>query len=32
MLRDNARAGNRKLIDIASAVVDGQPLLPKEVG
>jgi AmiR/NasT family two-component response regulator len=30
MLRDHARAGNRKLVDIASAVVDGHPLLPKE--
>jgi AmiR/NasT family two-component response regulator len=30
MLRDHARAGNRKLIDIASAVVDGHALLPKQ--
>jgi AmiR/NasT family two-component response regulator len=30
MLRDHARATNRKLIDIATAVVDGHPLLPKE--
>ena len=30
MLRDHARARNRKLIDIATAVVDGLPLLPKE--
>jgi AmiR/NasT family two-component response regulator len=29
MLRDHARAANRKLIDIAAAVVDGHPLLPK---
>jgi AmiR/NasT family two-component response regulator len=29
MLRDHSRAANRKLIDIASAVVDGHPLLPK---
>jgi AmiR/NasT family two-component response regulator len=29
MLRDHSRARNRKLIDIASAVVDGHPLLPK---
>ena len=29
MLRDQCRARNRKLIDIASAVVDGHPLLPK---
>jgi AmiR/NasT family two-component response regulator len=32
MLRDQARTGNRKLIDIASAVVDGHALLPKEAG
>jgi AmiR/NasT family two-component response regulator len=30
MLRDHARATNRKLVDIATAVVDGHPLLPKE--
>jgi AmiR/NasT family two-component response regulator len=30
MLRDHARSTNRKLIDIASAVVDGHALLPKE--
>ena len=30
MLREQSRAGNRKLIDIASAVVDGHPLLPKQ--
>src|ERR671917_2573325 len=29
MLRDHARTANRKLVDIASAVVDGHPLLPK---
>jgi AmiR/NasT family two-component response regulator len=29
MLRDHARSANRKLIDIASAVVDGHALLPK---
>jgi AmiR/NasT family two-component response regulator len=29
MLRDQARTDNRKLVDIASAVVDGHPLLPK---
>ena len=29
MLRDHSRAANRKLIDIASAVVDGHALLPK---
>jgi AmiR/NasT family two-component response regulator len=30
MLRDRSRAANRKLVDIASAVVDGHQLLPKE--
>jgi response regulator NasT len=30
MLRDRSRAANRKLVDIAAAVVDGHPLLPKE--
>jgi len=30
MLRHRSRAANRKLIDIASAVVDGHPLLPKQ--
>ena len=30
MLRDHARAANRKLVDIAAAVVDGHPLLPKQ--
>lgn len=29
MLRDHARAANRKLVDMAAAVVDGHPLLPK---
>jgi hypothetical protein len=29
MLRDYSRAANRKLVDIAAAVVDGHPLLPK---
>jgi AmiR/NasT family two-component response regulator len=29
MPRQQARSANRKLMDIASAVVDGQPLLPK---
>jgi AmiR/NasT family two-component response regulator len=29
MLRDHARRANRKLIDIAAAVVDGHPLLPR---
>ena len=32
MLRDQARAGNRKLIDLAAAVVDGHRLLPKQPG
>jgi response regulator NasT len=31
MLRDHSRASNRKLIDIASAVVDGHRLLPKQL-
>ncbi len=30
MLRDHSRTSNRKLLDIASAVVDGHALLPKE--
>jgi len=30
MLRDHARATNRKLVDVASAVVDGHALLPKQ--
>jgi AmiR/NasT family two-component response regulator len=29
MLRDHSRAANRKMVDIAGAVVDGHPLLPK---
>ena len=29
MLRDRSRAANRKLVDIAAAVVDGHALLPK---
>jgi AmiR/NasT family two-component response regulator len=29
MLRGQARAANRKLVDVAAAVVDGHPLLPK---
>ena len=28
MLRTHARSGNRKLVDIAAAVVDGHRLLP----
>jgi AmiR/NasT family two-component response regulator len=31
MLRDRSRTANRKLVDIASAVVDGHSLLPKQV-
>ena len=30
MLRDHARSTNRKLVDVASAVVDGHRLLPKQ--
>ena len=30
VLRDRSRTANRKLVDIASAVVDGHPLLPKQ--
>ncbi len=30
LLRDHARSGNRKLVDIASAIVDGHALLPKQ--
>jgi AmiR/NasT family two-component response regulator len=30
MLRDHSRSANRKLVDIAGAVVDGHPLLPKQ--
>jgi hypothetical protein len=30
MLRDRSRAANRKLVDIAAAVVDGHALLPKQ--
>jgi AmiR/NasT family two-component response regulator len=29
LLREHARSMNRKLVDVASAVVDGHPLLPK---
>jgi AmiR/NasT family two-component response regulator len=32
LLREHSRASNRKLIDIASAVVDGHALLPKQAG
>jgi hypothetical protein len=30
MLRDRSRFDNRKLIDLAAAVVDGHRLLPKD--
>ena len=30
MLRDHARGANRKLVDIAAAVVDGHRLLPHQ--
>jgi AmiR/NasT family two-component response regulator len=30
MLREHSRAANRKLVDVASAVVDGHSLLPKQ--
>jgi AmiR/NasT family two-component response regulator len=29
LLRDHARSVNRRLVDVAGAVVDGHPLLPK---
>jgi AmiR/NasT family two-component response regulator len=32
MLRDHARSVNRRLVDVASAVVDGHALLPKGEG
>src|SRR3954468_7888490 len=32
MLRDHARSVNRRLVDVAAAVVDGHPLLPKQSG
>jgi AmiR/NasT family two-component response regulator len=32
LLRAHARATNRKLVDVASAVVDGHALLPKRAG
>jgi AmiR/NasT family two-component response regulator len=31
MLRDHSRSVNRRLVDVAGAVVDGHPLLPKQV-
>ena len=30
LLRDQSRVANRKLIDVATAVVDGHQLLPKQ--
>jgi AmiR/NasT family two-component response regulator len=30
LLREQSRSSNRKLVDVASAVVDGHRLLPKE--
>ena len=30
MLRDHSRSVNRRLVDVAGAVVDGHPLLPKQ--
>jgi AmiR/NasT family two-component response regulator len=30
MLRDHSRAANRKLVDVATAIVDGHGLLPKQ--
>jgi AmiR/NasT family two-component response regulator len=30
MLRDHSRSVNRRLVDVAAAVVDGHPLLPKQ--
>jgi AmiR/NasT family two-component response regulator len=30
MLRGHSRAANRKVVDIAAAVIDGHPLLPKQ--
>jgi response regulator NasT len=32
MLREHAREGNRKVADVAAAVVDGHALLPKQPG
>jgi response regulator NasT len=32
LLRAQARTSNRKLVDVASAVVDGHALLPKHAG
>jgi response regulator NasT len=30
LLRTHARSSNRKLVDVATAVVDGHALLPKQ--
>ena len=32
MLRDHSRDANRKLVDVAAAIVDGHRLLPKQPG
>lgn len=32
MLRGHSRSVNRRLVDVAAAVVDGHPLLPKHSG
>ena len=32
MLREHSRTTNRKLVDVASAIVDGHALLPKQAG
>jgi AmiR/NasT family two-component response regulator len=32
LLRSHSRTSNRKLVDVATAVVDGHALLPKEAG
>jgi response regulator NasT len=31
-MRDHARAGNRRVVDVAAAVVDGHALLPARGG
>ena len=30
MLREHSRSANRKVVDVATAVVDGHALLPKQ--
>ena len=32
MLREHSRVDNRKLIDLAAAIVDGHRMLPREPG